>query len=366
MLAEPLRGRLKQMSERSSSIEGLLASEDVLKHPKKLEELTRELSGLKATTIAYLDYLKLEKELSEARQLLEAEAKDSEMTEMYQEEIESLEQRVVDLEAHIEKLIFDNQDPDRDKPAIMEIRAGTGGDEAALFVGDLYRMYGRFCADHGLKVETLSAHETGLGGFKEIVFSVTGEAAFRYMKHESGTHRVQRVPDTEASGRIHTSAVTVAVMPEAEAVEVDIDPGDLRIDVYRSSGPGGQSVNTTDSAVRVTHVPTGLVVCCQDEKSQLKNKTKALRILRTRLLAKIKEDLDSIRASTRKSQIGTGDRSEKIRTYNFPDRRATDHRVGLTLYSLDQVMEGDLEPFIRALEEFDKQKFFESQALKDS
>jgi peptide chain release factor 1 len=231
----------------------------------------------------------------------------------------------------------------------LEIRAGTGGEEAALFAGDLFRMYSRYAEDRNWKVEILSSHPTGAGGFKEIIVMVQGQGAYSVLKYESGTHRVQRVPVTEAQGRIHTSAVTVAVLPEAEEVDVEINPGDLRIDVYRSAGPGGQSVNTTDSAVRVTHLPTGLVVTCQDEKSQLKNKNKALKVLRARLLDIKIQEQDRKRAESRKSQVGTGDRSGRIRTYNFPQSRVTDHRIGLTLHKLESILQGDVQELIDGL-----------------
>ena len=241
------------------------------------------------------------------------------------------------------------KDPHDEKNVIVEIRAGTGGDEAGLFAGDLFRMYTRWAEDHGYKTEMLSHHETGVGGFKEVIFQVRGRGAYSRLKYESGVHRVQRVPVTEAQGRIHTSTATVAVLPEADEVEVEIDPNDVRIDVFRATGPGGQSVNTTDSAVRVTHLPTGMVVSCQDEKSQLQNRIKAMAILRARLYQAEQERLDAERSEARRSQVGTGERSEKIRTYNFPQNRVTDHRIGKTIYNLPGVMNGDLDEFIDEL-----------------
>jgi peptide chain release factor 1 len=253
------------------------------------------------------------------------------------------------------------KDPNDEKNVIIEIRAGTGGEEAALFAGDLFRMYTRYAEDHNWKVEEMTHHPTGVGGFKEIIAMFHGKGAYSQFKYESGIHRVQRVPTTEAQGRIHTSAVTVAVLPEAEDVDVQIEPSDLKIDVYRSTGPGGQSVNTTDSAVRVTHLPTGLVVTCQDEKSQLKNKNKALKVLRARLLDKITQEQNEKRSQERKSQVGSGDRSGRIRTYNFPQGRVTDHRIGLTLYKLDGILEGDLSELINELT-----TYFQAQALQNA
>ena len=273
---------------------------------------------------------------------------DDDFKEMILEDISSLNEQKEGLEQEI-KILLIPKDPNDDKNVIVEIRAGVGGDEAALFAGDLLRMYTRYAERNRWKVEMLSTNEIGIGGYKEAVFSIQGKGAYSRLKYESGTHRVQRIPDTESSGRIHTSAITVAVLPEAEDVEVNIDPNDLRIDVYRSSGNGGQSVNTTDSAVRITHIPSGLVVACQDEKSQLKNKDKALKILKARLFEIEQRKQQEAIASNRKSQIGSGDRSERIRTYNFPQGRVTDHRVGLTLYKLNDVLDGDIDEFIDTL-----------------
>ncbi|HDS02075.1 MAG TPA: peptide chain release factor 1, partial [candidate division Zixibacteria bacterium] len=276
------------------------------------------------------------------------EESDKELLEMIHAELEELRPRLEELEEQL-KLLLVPRDPNDAKNTIMEIRAGTGGEEAALFAADLFRMYQRYIEENGWRLEVMTSNPTGVGGFKEIIFLVEGDGAYGNLKFESGVHRVQRVPETEASGRIHTSAASVAVLPEAEDVDIDIDPNDLRIDVYRSSGPGGQSVNTTDSAVRITHVPTGLVVSCQDEKSQLKNKNKAMKVLRARLLDKATAEQNAARASQRKAQVSTGDRSAKIRTYNFPQGRLTDHRIGLTLYKLDSIMEGELDDVIEAL-----------------
>ena len=285
--------------------------------------------------------------LAEADQILREED-DPELLQMAETEKHELAASLGQLEADLKVLLLP-KDPNDAKNTIVEIRAGTGGEEAALFGADLFRMYSRYAELKSWRIETLSSNPTGLGGLKEIIFKITGTNVYSQLKYEAGVHRVQRVPQTEAQGRIHTSAVTVAVLPEAEEVDVQIDPNELQIDVYRSSGPGGQSVNTTDSAVRVTHVPTGLVVTCQDEKSQLKNKVKAISILRARLLARKMQEEASLRSAERKSQVGSGDRSERIRTYNFPQNRLTDHRINLTLYQLDGIMEGELQPVVDAL-----------------
>lgn len=292
----------------------------------------------------YQNYRQAEQALQENRELLKVET-DEEMLELVRGEFEQLTGRLAELEQEM-RLALLPRDPNDEKNTLLEIRAGTGGDEAALFVGDLYKMYCRYAESNGWRVEVMSSNPLGIGGFKEIIALVSGDKVYSRLKFESGVHRVQRVPETEAQGRIHTSAVTVAVMPEAEDVEVSIDPNEVRIDVFRSSGPGGQSVNTTDSAIRVTHLPTGLVVSCQDEKSQHKNKAKALKVLRSRLLAlKEQEQHDRISAE-RKSQVGSGDRSERIRTYNFPQGRVTDHRINLTIYRLDNIMLGKLDELI--------------------
>ncbi len=281
-------------------------------------------------------------------------AQEQDFVELAKQELSELRGRKTATETALEELLFE-EDPDANKNIIVEIRAGTGGLEASLFASDLFRMYSKYAAGQGWKVETLSLSPSEAGGFKEVIFGITGTGVYRKMKYESGVHRVQRVPVTEASGRIHTSTVSVAVLPEAEEVDIKIDPKDLRIDVFRSSGPGGQSVNTADSAVRITHIPTGLVVSCQDERSQLKNKTKALKVLRARLLDKAASLQHEKIAKERKTQIGTGERSEKIRTYNYPDRRVTDHRIGLTLHKLENILEGDLEDIISQLLKSEKE-----------
>ena len=273
---------------------------------------------------------------------------DKEMKEMLQEELKELTEKEELAKKELQIMLLP-KDPNDDKNVFVEIRGGTGGEEAALFAADLFRMYTRYAESKRWKVEVMSSNETDIGGFKEIVFMITGFGAYSRLKYESGVHRVQRVPDTEASGRIHTSATTVAVLPEVEEVDIEINQNDLRIDVYRSSGHGGQSVNTTDSAIRITHLPTGLVVTCQDEKSQLKNKEKAMKVLRARLYEKAEAERSASIAADRKSQVGSGDRSERIRTYNFPQGRVTDHRIGLTLYKLDAFMNGDIDEVINAL-----------------
>ncbi len=342
-----MEGKLDSIKVRFEEIERQLSDPDTIADQKMFRELNKEHSQLSPVVTRYTEYLNLTKSLKDSKELLETE-KDTEMKEMLQEEIAALQQKIDDLN---EKLIIMllPKDPNSGKDVIMEIRAGTGGDEAALFATDLFRMYTRYAEVKGWKVELLEANTNELGGYKEVSFSIKSPEVYDHLKFESGVHRVQRVPETEASGRIHTSAVTVAVLPEAEEDEIDIDPNDIRTDVYRSSGHGGQSVNTTDSAVRITHIPTGMVVTCQDEKSQIKNKAKALRVLKARLLEKITDERMAKESEMRKSQVGSGDRSERIRTYNYPQSRMTDHRIGLTLYSLDKVMEGEINDIIEAL-----------------
>ncbi|MFB0976595.1 MAG: peptide chain release factor 1 [Myxococcota bacterium] len=335
--------RIAEANERSREIEGQLADPDVASQPGRFKELAKDLASLRPVVGIGGRYEEVVRELDEARQMSDED--DPELAEMARGELESLTEELANLDQQLFE-IFIPKDPRDEKNAIFEIRAGTGGDEAALFAGDLFRMYVRYAERLRWKVEMLSSSETPGGGFKEVIAMINGTDVFSRFKYERGVHRVQRVPTTEAQGRIHTSTVTVAVMPEAEDVDVEIDPQDLRIDVMRAGGPGGQSVNTTDSAVRITHLPTGLVVQCQDEKSQHKNKAKAMKVLGSRLLDLETERVNAERASERKEQVGTGERSEKIRTYNFPQNRITDHRAGITLHKLDSVLEGDLKELL--------------------
>ncbi|MCH7878987.1 MAG: peptide chain release factor 1 [candidate division Zixibacteria bacterium] len=312
-----------------------------------LKNKSRELKHVEECLAAGERYVSIVTTIEESKDILQT-SDDAELKEIAREELEDAEAQLVDARSELEELLAP-RDPNDSKNAVMEIRAGTGGEEAALFAADLYRMYVRYIEDHGWKIEILSSSPSASGGFKEVIFSVDGDSAFGELKFESGVHRVQRVPATESQGRVHTSAASVAVLLEAEEVDIELKPEDLKFDVYRSSGPGGQSVNTTDSAVRITHLPTNLVVTCQDEKSQHKNKAKALRVLRARLFDLAQREHHDKIAKERKSMVGSGDRSEKIRTYNFPQSRVTDHRIGLTLYKLDQVMEGDLSELVTAL-----------------
>jgi peptide chain release factor 1 len=320
---------------------------EIASNPAQYQKLTREMHGLEEIVSTYREYRETEEGLAEAKEILKA-SEDEELVEMAREEEAELAARQVDLAEKLKVLLIP-KDPNDSKNTVVEIRAGAGGEEAALFAANLHRMYSKFAESRGWKPEALSSNPTGIGGFKEIIFSVSGQDAFGTLKYESGVHRVQRIPETESSGRIHTSTATVAVLPEAEEIDAAISPEDLRIDVYRSSGPGGQSVNTTDSAVRITHVPTGLVVQCQDEKSQHKNKAKALKVLRARLLDQAIQEQQARTSKDRREQVGTGDRSAKIRTYNFPQGRVTDHRIKLTLHRLEDVLNGDLAELIDGL-----------------
>jgi peptide chain release factor 1 len=338
--------KLDRLLDRFRTIEAELAAGP---DPAQYVKLSKEYAELEEIATAARNLRAAEKEAADLQRMLEADDTDPELRALAEMEQAELAERLATLERQV-KLLLLPKDAADDRNVILEVRAGTGGDEAALFAGDLFRMYQRYAALKGWTVEIISASEADLGGYKEIIASISGRGVFAELKFESGVHRVQRVPETESQGRIHTSAATVAVLPEAEEVDIDIDEKDLRIDVYRSSGPGGQSVNTTDSAVRITHLPTGIVVTQQDEKSQHKNRAKALKILRARLYDLEREKLDAARSAARKGQVGSGDRSERIRTYNFPQGRVTDHRINLTLYKLDQVIKGDaLGELIQAL-----------------
>jgi peptide chain release factor 1 len=342
-----LETRLQQAAERHDELTRQLAEPAVLNDPAKLRAVAQEHAELSAIAEAAAELDRVRTELRQAREMVES-AEDPEMVELAESEVETLAERETALVETAKRLLVP-KDPLADRAAVVEIRAGTGGDEAALFAGDLVRMYLRYAESRNWRTETVDVSEGEVGGYREAVFIVRGRDAYGDLRSESGVHRVQRVPETESQGRIHTSAATVAVLPEAEDVDIDIRDEDLRIDVFRSSGPGGQSVNTTDSAVRITHVPTGVVVSCQDEKSQHKNKAKAMKVLRSRLLdAKIAEQ-EAKRARERKMQVGTGDRSAKIRTYNYPQGRVTDHRINLTLYKLQDIVDGDLDELVEAL-----------------
>jgi peptide chain release factor 1 len=351
--------KLERSLKRYEELTAIIADPAAARDQKRYRELRQEHASLTELAERFGEYRRLEAEIESSRGLAEG-SEDKELREMAREELKELETRKASLLEQLKVLLIP-KDPLDSKNIIMEIRAGTGGDEAALFAADLFRMYSYYAEGQKWKIEIMSSSPTGIGGFKEIICSISGRNVYANLRYERGVHRVQRVPVTEASGRIHTSAVTVAVLPEVEETEIQIDQNDLRIDVMRAGGPGGQSVNTTDSAVRVTHIPTGIVVHCQDEKSQHKNKAKALRILRARLFEAEEERKHRERALARKSQIGTGDRSEKIRTYNFPQNRVTDHRVGLTLYKLDAVMKGEIGEFVEALKLGAQEAFLTSE-----
>jgi peptide chain release factor 1 len=338
--------KLNGVEERFLEIEKFLSSPDAFSDQNKYKEYTKEHSELGKIVDVYRKYKKVKEDIISSKELLKDD--DPEIKQLANEEIDYLSQKEEFFEDDLKKLLMP-KDPNDEKNVILEIRAGTGGEEAALFAADLFSMYGKYAEDQKWKVEIMNSNETGTGGFKEIISMIHGKGAYSRFKYESGTHRVQRVPTTEAQGRIHTSAVTVAVLPEAEDVEINVDATELKVDVYRSAGPGGQSVNTTDSAVRITHLPTGLVVTCQDEKSQHKNKDKALKVLKARLYDRKVREENEKRSAERKSQVGTGDRSGRIRTYNFPQGRMTDHRIGLTLYKLDTILSGDIDEIIDAL-----------------
>ncbi len=339
--------KLAALEQKYEELNRQMSDPQVLGDPQSYKQLAKAHSDIGEIVAKYREFRQVQTDLEEAEMLLD-EPQDTDFEAMLNEEVERLARDEERLKSELQVLLLP-KDPNDDKNVIVEVRAGTGGDEAALFAGTLFRMYSRYAEVERWKVEVLSSNATELGGFKEIIFVIEGKGAYSRLKFESGVHRVQRIPTTEAGGRIHTSTATVAVLPEAEEVELHIEPNDLKFDVYRSSGPGGQSVNTTDSAVRVTHLPTGLVVACQDEKSQLKNKEKALKILRARLYDQLQEEAEKEQAAARRSQVGTGERSERIRTYNFPQGRVTDHRINLTLYKLDLVLDGDLDEIIDAL-----------------
>lgn len=340
--------KLESVEKRYIELEQKLADSELIKDKGQYQKLAKEFSDLQDTVKKYRQFKSLSAELADLENLSRKEPPGSEMAALIQKEIPQVKEKIASLESELGNILR-GEDVDEDRDVVIEIRSGTGGGEASIFAADLFRMYSKYAASKNWEVELMSSHSTEAGGLKEVIFSVKGKGAHRRLKYESGVHRVQRVPVTEAQGRIHTSTATVAVMQEAKEVDVVIDPKDLKIDVFRSSGPGGQSVNTTDSAVRITHIPSGLVVTCQDERSQLKNKNKALRVLRTRLLDKMRQEELAKMTQERRSQIGTGDRSEKIRTYNFPDRRITDHRVGVTVYQLEKVLEGQIDEFVDAL-----------------
>ncbi|HIJ86206.1 MAG TPA: peptide chain release factor 1 [Desulfuromonadales bacterium] len=346
--------KIEELERRYQELEALLSDPVVISNQPEFRKLSREHSDLSELVAAYRRYRKVLVDIADNQELLA----DPDMKEMAEDELKALEAEKDQLDADIRLLLLP-KDPNDDKSVILEIRAGTGGDESALFAGDLFRMYSRYADTNRWKVEIVSASESERGGYKEIIAAVEGTGVFAKLKYESGTHRVQRVPETEAQGRIHTSACTVAIMAEAEDVDIDIRPDDLKIDVYRSSGAGGQHVNTTDSAVRITHLPTGTVVACQEERSQIKNRATAMKVLKTRILDTIQQAQDSKMAADRKQQVGSGDRSERIRTYNFPQGRMTDHRIGLTLYRLDSIMTGDIAEITDAL-----RAYYQMEALK--
>ncbi len=347
-----------QYKNEFDQLEKELSSPDVVSNPEKLKELSKRHAELKETVALFNELKKLKEDLEASREMMDKED-NTPMKEFFADEIMESERKMEEVSKKLQgKLVA--KDPNDEKNVILEIRAGTGGDEAALFAGDLFRMYSRYAEKMGWRVSVLSSNVTGIEGIKEMIAKIEGDDAYRYLKFESGVHRVQRVPETESQGRIHTSAATVAVMPEAEEVDLTIAPQDIRVDVFRSSGPGGQSVNTTDSAVRITYLPTGMVVSCQDEKSQLKNRDKAMSILRSRLLAQKQEEEAKKRSDLRKSQIGTGDRSEKIRTYNYPQDRVTDHRINFSTHNLPEIMNGKLDDIISALQKTAEQKALEN------
>ena len=345
---------IEKIEEKQKELTQLLSDPNVLSDQRKYRKVAKEHKDFSEIVEKGSRYKKILEQIKEDEKI-RAEAEDKDLTELAKSELEELYPQKEKLENEL-KILLLPRDPNDSKNTIVEVRAGTGGEEAALFAADLYRMYSRYAERMSWKTDVLSSNPTGIGGFKEIIFLIEGEGVYGKLKYESGVHRVQRVPQTEASGRIHTSAASVAVLPEAEEVDIEIDQEDLKIDVFRSSGPGGQSVNTTDSAVRITHLPTSTVVTCQDEKSQLKNKNKAMKVLRARLLDKAEQEQAEKIAQKRKSMVGTGDRSAKIRTYNFPQSRVTDHRINLTLYKLDNILDGNIEELIEVLKTREQEK----------
>jgi peptide chain release factor 1 len=349
--------KLEEVERRYETLYHLLGQPEVISKQDELQRVAKEYAELRKVVDLYRKFKKVDVEIEESRHLLSSE-EDEEMKRLAKEELDRLLVEKEKVEGDL-KFVLLPKDPNDEKNIILEIRAGTGGDEAGLFAADLFRMYAKFAEKIGWRLEVLNRHFTGAGGFKEVIALIEGKGVYSRLKFESGVHRVQRVPVTEAQGRIHTSTVTVAILPEAEEVEVQIDPNDIRVDIFRSSGPGGQSVNTTDSAVRITHIPTGMGVSCQDEKSQHKNKAKALKILRARLMDKATHERQNEISEKRRLQVGTGERSERIRTYNFPQGRVTDHRIGLTLYRLEGFLEGDMEEVLRALT-----THYQAEALK--